>query len=206
MFLATQKQVVQTIVSTFVSLLAVAAGGVVIAYARRWSAVASAVTISILNQVTPRVCMFINNRTESHSSDGSRQASLYVKMTFFRWVNTVVRTLMCSFGKPLLIRPLSYALAVLQIITIVILPFSDSVTDGKNFLINSVYAIFFSELLVTPLMQLSDAWGNFQRHFMGPRSADQKRMNLKFRGAYFQLAERFTVCCQRMLVDVDVSL
>lgn len=86
-----QKKVAQILASTIVSLAAVAAGGALIAVARRRSAVASAITISILNQVTPQVCRYINNTFESHSSDGSRQASLYIKMTFFRWVNTVVR-------------------------------------------------------------------------------------------------------------------
>ena len=92
---ANTKKVAQILTSTFVSLAAVAAGAVFIALARRRSAVASAIIISILNQVTPRVCRFINNRFESHSSDGSRQASLYIKMTFFRWVNTVVRISKC---------------------------------------------------------------------------------------------------------------
>jgi len=84
---------------------------------------------------------------------------------------------------------------VLQIITTVILPFSDSLTDGKDFLVNSVYAIFFSELLISPLCVLTDSWGHFQRHILGPRAPDQKRMNLNFRGAYFELSERFTVRC-----------
>jgi hypothetical protein len=91
-FCIAQKKAVQILASTVVSLAAVAAGAALIAVARRRSAVASAITISILNQVTPRVCRFINNTFESHSSDGSRQASLYIKMTFFRWTNTVVRT------------------------------------------------------------------------------------------------------------------
>jgi hypothetical protein len=87
----TQQKITQLLVSTFVSLAAVAAGGALIATARRRSAIASAITISILNQLTPQVCRYINNTFESHSSDGSRQASLYMKMTFFRWTNTVVR-------------------------------------------------------------------------------------------------------------------
>lgn len=88
-----KKKIVQILASTIVSLVCVAAGAALIAVARRRSAIASAIVISILNQVTPRVCRFINNRFESHSSDGSRQASLYVKMTFFRWTNTVVSAL-----------------------------------------------------------------------------------------------------------------
>lgn len=87
------------------------------------------------------------------------------------------------------------------------LSFADSLSDGKDFLVNSVYAIFFSELLISPICVLTDAWGNFQRHFMGPRAPDQVRMNLCFRGGYFQLSERFTVrgCCVDLFERTSVA-
>lgn len=81
----------------------------------------------------------------------------------------------------------------LQIIISLIQAFSDTVSNGKKYLINSVYAIFFSELLTSPLLAVSDSWGNFQRHVWGPRAFDQRRVNLRFRGGFFELSERYTV-------------
>jgi hypothetical protein len=160
-------RIIRVSLSFAVTLVIIACGATLITRARRRSAFAAAMTINIINQVTPRISRMITNRFESHSNNGSRQASLYVKMTLLKWVNTAI-------------------------VTTLILPFTDTAQEGKGFLINSVWAIFATEMLLNPLINFSDSWGNIQRHFLGPRSPDQQRMNLNFRGGHVDLAERYT--------------
>lgn len=161
-----QTRLLQRIVTFVVSLALLVGGGVLIALARRRSPTGAALTITALNTVTPMVCRYITHH-ESHSSEGSKQASLYIKVTAFRWINTAI-------------------------ITTIITPFTDTVTDGNNFLINSIYNIFITEMLKTPIMQLLDIMGNLNRHYFGPRAPDQRRMNLRFQGGFYELAERYT--------------
>lgn len=160
-------RIILVFLSFSVTLAIIACGATVITRARRRSAFAAAMTINIINQVTPRICRMITNRFEAHRNNGSRQASLYVKMTLLKWVNTAI-------------------------VTTLILPFTDTAGEGKGFLINSVWAIFITEMLLNPLISVSDSWGNIQRHFFGPRAPDQQRMNLNFRGGHVDLAERYT--------------
>jgi len=47
-------------------------------------------------------------------------------------------------------------------------------------------------MIRSPLMQISDLWGNFVRHYYGPHAPDQFRMNLNFQGGYFSLASQYT--------------
>mmetsp|Transcript_35507 Transcript_35507/g.71981 ORF Transcript_35507/g.71981 Transcript_35507/m.71981 type:complete len:174 (-) Transcript_35507:2540-3061(-) len=104
---------------------------------------------------------------ESHASEGQKQTSLYVKIAGFRWVNTAI---------------------VITIIT----PFTSTLMAGKDHLLNGVYAIFFAEIVTTNAVQLLDPMGHINRHFLAPRAKTQEGMNLKFSGALYELAERYT--------------
>jgi hypothetical protein len=105
---------------------------------------------------------------ESHSSEGEKQASLYVKITACIWVNT-------------------------SIITAFVTPFADTLEDEQDSLIPAMMAIFVTEMFKTPVVQLLDISGNVKRHVLGPRAVDQKRMNTYFQGTPWLLSERYTV-------------
>ena len=121
--------------------------------------------ITILNQLTPNIVGVLMNY-EHHSNDGSRQASLFVKICLFRWINTsVVLFSIKAFETTL--EPLS--------------------------LIQLVYSLFLTEITTTPILQLSDYMGNFKRHFVAPRAPDRRRLMQCFAGTDYSLAERYTV-------------
>lgn len=103
----------------------------------------------------------------------------------------------CKFGLYVfacigVVAPLTQTSCVSQITTTIILPFDDTVEQSAG-LIHTVYAIFITEMITSPVIGMSDVVGNFKKHFLGPRAPDQKRMNLDFRGAFYEMSERYTV-------------
>jgi hypothetical protein len=100
---------------------------------------------------------------EAHPTESKLQTSLYFKIAVFRWVNTAV---------------------VITIIT----PFTHTIADRG--LIPQICAIFFAEIVTSTLIQLSDAYGHFQRHVLAPRATTQDTINLCFQGLEVELAER----------------
>mmetsp|Transcript_17239 Transcript_17239/g.23946 ORF Transcript_17239/g.23946 Transcript_17239/m.23946 type:complete len:578 (-) Transcript_17239:207-1940(-) len=161
------KKVKQRILSYSFTFILLIGAGVVITYARRRSAMWGAFAVSGFNSIAPQVVKYVTKWFESHISEGQLEASLYFKLTLVRWMTTAV-------------------------ITTLIAPFTNTLSNGSEYLIQSVYAIFVSELIRSPLMQLSDYWGNYVRHYFGPRAPDQFRMNLNFQGGYFSLANQYT--------------
>jgi hypothetical protein len=159
--------VIQLIVTTLLTLLFIAGGAFSITYAFYYNAAVGAIVVKVFNAITPSVCMFINN-FESHVSEGAKEASLYVKMTIFRWINTAI-------------------------ITSIITPFSVTLSPNKENLINSIYAIHLTELVTGPMLAIMDVMGNLKRHVLGPRAPDQRRMMLSFTGTVYSIAERYTV-------------
>ena len=129
-----------------------------------------------INSVAPAACEFIT-KYESHSSEGSKLCSLYVKITACLWINTAI-------------------------ITAFITPFVDTLEDERDSLIPSMMAIFFTEMFKAPVTQLLDIGGHVNRHVLGPRAVDQKRMIMYFQGTAWSLSERYTVrgykffCCR----------
>ena len=63
--------------------------------------------------------------------------------------------------------------------------------DSLPGLIPSVHALFFSQLLLTPILQLLDIAGNLNRHVFAPRAKTQEEMNKNFAGSAMYLAERY---------------
>lgn len=155
----------QVFASFLLTFSAIVVGAILVALAGRESPIWASITITSINQVTPRICKFITNRFESHPTDGNRQASLYIKMTIFKWVNTAI-------------------------VTAIITPFVYTIAPQE--LLHKVNAIFFAELITNPLLLMSDIWGHIQRHVLGPRAPDQERMNLNFRGGTFLISLRYT--------------
>lgn len=74
--------------------------------------------ISILNSIIPMIVKLLMI-FERHSTEGSFQVSLYMKITLFRWVNTAILT---------------------QFIT----PFTSTVSDGDKDVLKSINAILWS--------------------------------------------------------------
>lgn len=73
----------------------------------------------------------------------------------------------------------------------IITPFTDTLAYDEG-LIPQVYALFFAEILTVSVVQLADPAGHLNRHFFAPRATTQDAMNLKFAGAPWELAERYT--------------
>ena len=118
--------------------------------------------MSAINSIFPKFAIALTN-TERHPSEGLWQTSLYFKIALFRWVNTAF---------------------VLTMIT----PFQDTL-EGDG-IIYKVYALFYSEIIVTTGLQLSDIAGQVNRHYLAPRAVNQDGMNLLFQGTEWHLAER----------------
>ena len=127
---------------------------------------ASAPLISIFNSIIPlfvKILMIF----EPHGTEGSFQASLYMKITLFRWVNTALLT---------------------KIVT----PWTRTLSDGKRDVLPQINALLWSELWLVPLLRLLDLYGNFKKHILAPRSRTQEQMNLNFQGTKYNLGERYT--------------
>ena len=122
--------------------------------------------ISTVNSVIPQIVKILMI-FEPHTTEGSFQTSLYLKITLFRWINTAVLT---------------------KLIT----PFTSTVTDGNKDLIKSIHALLWSELWLVPFLRLTDYMGNLKKHILAPRARTQELMNSWFQGTYYNLGERYT--------------
>lgn len=121
--------------------------------------------IALSNMLYAEFAKKITFMFESHFAEGDVQASIYVKVGLFRFVNTAI---------------------ILTITT----PFTSQLeVDG---LIPRVYAVFVAELILVPLARLIDFPGHFRRHVLAPRALTQDGMNLNFVGHPVELAERVT--------------
>ena len=134
--------------------------------ARLKSATLSSFTITLLNVITPIIVKKLQT-FESHRNQSSYEASQFIKITLFRWVNTAV-------------------------VTKAFTPFTETLPNG-SFLIDSILSIFISEMTVTPILAALDYMSNIKKHILGPRAVDQRRMNLNFTGGYYNIGERYTV-------------
>ncbi|KAK1745050.1 trypsin-like serine protease [Skeletonema marinoi] len=156
----------QLSVTTLISLAFVVAVAVIVALVRLHGAAYAALAISIANSLFPIVAKILTN-VEAHASETGKQCSLFVKIAIFRWVVTAI---------------------VITIIT----PFTSTLTRGPDHLLQSIWLIFFTDLVTSNVLQISDPVGNFKRHFLAPRAKSQERMNLLMSGTEYTIAERFT--------------
>jgi hypothetical protein len=150
-----------------ITLLLVTFSGFIVARARfDIGAWAAAPLITISNTLIPlivKVLMIF----EPHGTEGSFQAALYLKITFFRWVNTAF---------------------LMKIIT----PWTSTLEDGSRDVLPQINAILWAELWISPMLRLLDLFGNFKKHIMAPRARNQELMNLSFQGTKYNLGERYT--------------
>lgn len=144
--------------------------------ARQISTLATSLVITTFNSVVPMILKYIND-FEKHPYESNAATSQYVKVTLFRWVNTAI---------------------IISVIT----PFADTINSGKKSLISSLQAIFITEMIKRPLIQYIDYMGIFNRHILGPRAVDQRRMNAHFQGALFELEEKYTDITKMIFLTV----
>ncbi|KAL7539204.1 hypothetical protein ACHAXR_009091 [Thalassiosira sp. AJA248-18] len=156
----------QILLTTLISLGCTVGVAVIVALCRRRGSAFAALAISISNALFPTIAKALTN-LESHASESGTQSSLYVKIAVFRWVVTAI---------------------VITIIT----PFTSTITNGPEHLLQSIYVIFFADLVTTNVLQLVDPVSNFKRHFLAPRAGSQERMNLLMGGTEYTIAERYT--------------
>ena len=107
-------------------------------------------------------------RIESHPTEGAYQASLYVKICAFRWINTAI-------------------------ITVLVKPFLSTLEGSSGALIPLIYKILKAEIIIVPLVHLLDIAGNFKRMILAPAAKNQAAMNSYFDGAPSLLGEKYTV-------------
>lgn len=77
------------------------------------------------------------------------------------------------------------------IVITIITPFTKTLDDNDG-LINSIGAIFFTDMVTTNVIQLLDPVGHLKRHLFAPRAKTQDHMNLLMQGEEIELAERYT--------------
>lgn len=121
--------------------------------------------VSIFNSIIPLIIKLLM-MIERHTTEGSYQTSLYLKITLFRWINTAVLT---------------------KLIT----PFVNTVSPGDSDVLVVINAILWSELFIVPALRLLDLFGNVKKHILGPRARNQEIMNLSFQGTYYNIGERY---------------
>ena len=117
---------------------------------------------------------------EKHYDEGSKEKSLYVMITFFRWMNTAV---------------------VLRLIT----PILASIGQQKIDLINTVNSLMISEMVVSPMIRYVDPGSFLKRHILAPRAKSEEAMLRCFDGGYYSLAERFTDFTKVLLLCIFYS-
>jgi hypothetical protein len=106
---------------------------------------------------------------EVHKSESSRQTWLFIKVTVF---NVAITALLISVYTPFL--------GALEN------------KDGSVLgLIPAVHALFFSQLVISPVIQLIDVMGTLKRHIFAPRAKTQEGMNMFMLGSQVNLAERY---------------
>lgn len=137
------------------------------------------------NILVPKVCDFIN-AFESHSTEGSRQCSLYIKIALFRWFNSAI----C----------LSIVVGFIETISI-----EDGNEEEKQSLTYSVYPLIFAEMFTVPILKMADIVGNIRKHILAPRARNQDEMNACFIGGRFELAERYTDATKVLFVALFYS-
>lgn len=138
--------------------------------------------ITATNVIVPSICEVING-IESHSTEASRQASLYSKVALFRFFNSAIAlTLVFGFTKTISI-------------------------DGSygQSLGEAAYNLICAEMFSNAVIKMCDFGGLYRKHFLAPRAYDQEEMNACFVGTRCDLAERYTDATKVLCVSLFFS-
>uniref|UniRef100_A0A7S2UQW1 CSC1/OSCA1-like cytosolic domain-containing protein n=1 Tax=Attheya septentrionalis TaxID=420275 RepID=A0A7S2UQW1_9STRA len=156
---------IQRVFTSFLTALLMGLGFIAVRSAFRKDVNLAAYVIALLNIAGSHVFKFVN-RLEAHPNEGGYQASLYVKLSIFRWMNTAV-------------------------VTTLVTPFTKTISEGG--LIESVHAVLKAEIITLPIVHMCDIMGTIRRHFLAPFAPHQDSMNMYFRGGVQSLGEKYTV-------------
>jgi hypothetical protein len=158
----------QQTITFFVTAALICLGCAAVIYVKYFHGpVYGALAVSIITSLAPTICQSIIQFGEAHPTEESRQVSLFCKTTAFLWVTATV-------------------------LTTRITPFTRTLGNEAKDLIPSMYAIFITELLKTPIKQILDIWGNIKKHILAPRAPTLKKVSKYFRGTAYELSERYT--------------
>jgi len=166
--------VLQRIVTGAITVALIALGFFAVKQAFSYNVNLAAFLIAILNIAVPNLFKVVN-ALESHSREGSYQASLYAKISIFRFVNTAI-------------------------VTTMIKPFTATISSDADALIPAVYAVLKAEICTAPILHMCDIVGHVKRLILAPRAANQAAMDSFFRGSRQQLGEKYTArrTCQEI--------
>jgi hypothetical protein len=130
-------RVLQRIFTGAITVTLIALGFFAVKRAFHFNLTLAAVLIAVLNIVIPNIFKLVN-RIESHAREGSYQASLYAKISFFLFFNTAI-------------------------VTTMIKPFTMTIADEKAALIPTVYAVLKAEIVTAPIVHMLDIVGQIKR-------------------------------------------
>jgi len=160
-------------------ILAVCSGCVLYEARTKVSTIFFSVILSTTNVLIPIIVRILVSY-EKHRREGSKQASLYIKITLFRWINTVI-------------------------ITWVITPFLVTLGAESIDLISTVNALMLSEMLLSPFLRVFDVFSFLDRHYFAPRAKTEEKMLSCFKGGWYNLSERFTDLTKVLLLCIFYS-
>ena len=156
MTISTLRKHLQRLLTFAITIGLIIASGFVIHRARRLNTLFFSICVSTFNFFIPQIIKLLL-LLERHSNEGSRQKSMYMKITLFRWSNSAI-------------------------LTKTITPFMDTLGESRLDLLRSINGVLIAEMVYAPLLRYLDLWGNFRKHFLAPRSPTQELMNLNFTG------------------------
>jgi hypothetical protein len=156
----------------------------------------AAIVVTIFNSSIPQVLKLLM-LLERHTDEGSRQKSLYIKITLFRWVNTglfssVILPVLCAPSIDSTHISLSFSFRYTAILTKIITPFTSTIANYNKGVLSTINAILWAELWLAPALRILDIISLLKKHFLAPRAHNQEQMYLSFQGTPYNLAERYT--------------
>mmetsp|Transcript_606 Transcript_606/g.975 ORF Transcript_606/g.975 Transcript_606/m.975 type:complete len:793 (-) Transcript_606:298-2676(-) len=167
----------QRILTSLITIVIVWGGFISVRAAFLKSDTLAAFLIAILNILGPHLFKLVN-KLEAHPDEGSWQASLYMKVCTFRWINTAIVTTMVT-------------------------PFMDTI--AINGLIAKVDAVLKAEIITQPVVHMLDIWNNIKRHIFAPFSANQETMDSNFHGSIQHLGEKYTAMTKIIFLCIFYS-
>ena len=66
-------------------------------------------------------------------------------------------------------------------------------SNNTSSLLGSIYPIFIIEMIHVPLVSVTDVFGHWKLHVLGPRAINRKRLFSYFQGESYDIGERYTV-------------
>ena len=128
------------------------------------AAYVAAIAVSLINGALPYTLKVITLKLEVHKDEGDVQTSILRKLMVARCLNTAV---------------------LMYVVT------SHNAQFSKANL-GQVQSILIADCLTTPVMRILNVYEHIMHRVVAPTKKTQAQMNVLFRGAYWNLAERYT--------------